>query len=111
MLGICAGIAGVWPDLWRILPFAARFLGTCAALYVFFWFRMLGSGDIKLMAVCVGILGVWDGMLVVFLGALCATAVVLLKSVGFGYVWLRGQEIRLAPYLLAGYGIWMLLAL
>lgn len=105
------GIAGAWPDFRELADFAGCFIGTCAVLYAFFWFRMLGSGDIKLMAVCVGILGIWNGMLVIFLGALCALAFVLWRSACCGYIWLRGQEIRLAPYLLAGYGIYALLTL
>lgn len=52
--------------------FLACVIGTCAAFYVLFLCRMLGAGDIKLMAVCSGILGPWDGCLVIFLGLFLA---------------------------------------
>lgn len=47
--------------------------GTCAVFYIFFLYRMLGAGDIKLMALCVGILGITDGAFVLFLGFLSAS--------------------------------------
>ena len=48
--------------------FILRFVGTCAVFYPFFLCRTIGAGDIKLMGVVTGFLGVWDGMLVIGLG-------------------------------------------
>ena len=33
---------------------------------ILYYFRMIGAGDIKLMGVVTGFLGVWDGVLVIF---------------------------------------------
>lgn len=52
----------------QIVVFLACVIGTCAAFYIFFLCRMLGAGDIKLMALCVGILGAEQGIPVIFLG-------------------------------------------
>ena len=54
--------------------FILRFVGTCAVFYPFFLCRTIGAGDIKLMGVVTGFLGVWDGMLVIGLGMVFAAA-------------------------------------
>lgn len=94
----------------EILTFFARVIGTCAVLYVFFLCRMLGAGDIKLMAVCVGILGAYDGGWMIFCGLLVALAREMWIARGWrdGYSEFRGRKVRLAPYLLCGYGLWLL---
>ena len=94
---------------------------------------MLGAGDIKLMSLCTGILGVWDGFFVIFLGlflaaaggafVLCSEGILwerLERLSGFVIRWGRdgklreypaeaGKErmIRLGPYLFLGYCIWL----
>lgn len=89
---------------------SARIIGTCAVLYIFFLCRMLGAGDIKLMAVCVGVLGVRDGVFVIFCGLLTALARELwtVKIWRDGYWGFRGRKVKLAPYLFAGYCVWLL---
>ena len=97
--------------LWPLLGFWGRTIGTCAVFYGFFLCRMLGAGDIKLMAVCVGILGIWRGGVLIFLGMMLS----LLASIVRGRVWkhgwlmIRGMKGRLAPYLLGGYLAMMML--
>lgn len=92
------------------MAFFTRVIGTCAVLYIFFLCRMLGAGDIKLMAVCVGVLGVRDGAAVIFCGLLA----VLIREMWIVKVWrdgywkLRGRKVRLAPYLFGGYCIWLI---
>lgn len=76
-------------------------LGTCALLYVFFLCNMLGAGDIKLMAVCMGSLGLKDGLTMIFLGLLLALFCYGGRYLRKGIFW--GQELRMAPYLFAGY--------
>lgn len=92
------------------LGFSARVVGTCAVLYIFFLCRMLGAGDIKLMAVCVGVLGVRNGVIVIFCGLLAALARELwtVKVWRDGYWGLRGRKVKLAPYLFGGYCVWLL---
>ena len=94
----------------ELLFYFGRVIGTCAVFYVFFLYRMLGAGDIKLMAVCVGILGVRDGGLMIFYGLLSALAVFCIRRKVWkhGLLMMRGSKIRLAPYLLAGYAVLML---
>lgn len=109
--------------------YAGRVAGTCALFYGLFLCRAMGAGDIKLMAVCTGFLGFWDGLTVIFLGLLLAGAEavrVMVRNGGFRERWtgfflyamcmvrsrsvsiypLRqstGHEIRLGPYLFWGY--------
>lgn len=81
-------------------------IGTCAVLYVFFLCRMLGAGDIKLMAVCMGILGFRNGIAVMLISMTLALLHSLIKFVRNGVFW--GQELRLAPYLLGGYCVYLM---
>ncbi len=65
------GIGGTgFGSLWGIRAgyFILRFVGTCAVFYPFFLCRTIGAGDIKLMGVIAGFLGVWDGVFVIGLG-------------------------------------------
>ena len=77
--GALAGTAGI-----RLLGYAGRVFGTCVILYPFFLCRMLGAGDIKLMAVMMGILGIWNGLTALFLGLFCALTAVFLKIIWKG---------------------------
>ena len=100
-------------DFWELILFLGRVVGSCAALYGFFLSRKLGAGDIKLMAVCVGILGVWDGICVIFGGCLLVLCEAFFRGYFsyfscIGKVSVRGQEVRLAPYLFGGYCLWYL---
>ena len=62
---------------------------------------MLGAGDIKLMAVCVGFLGVQNGLLVMGCGLGLAVLWAFGKFLKTGLFW--GQQLRLAPHLFGGY--------
>lgn len=54
--------AGTGGDVFILLAgLAARVIGTCAVFYTLFLCRMLGAGDIKLMALCTGLLGMGPG--------------------------------------------------
>ncbi|MBQ7796811.1 MAG: hypothetical protein IJ374_09670 [Lachnospiraceae bacterium] len=110
-----SGLVDGRPDVFgELLGFFGRVVGTCAVFYVFFLCRMLGAGDIKLMAVCVGILGVERGGCMIFCGMVLAllVACVRMKIWRHGVLCLRGLKMRLAPYLLAGYCVswWMAVA-
>ena len=54
--------------------FILRFVGTCVVFYPFFLCRTIGAGDIKLMGVIAGFLGVWDSVFVIGLGMIFAAA-------------------------------------
>ena len=112
---------------------AARAIGTCAVFYTLFLCRMLGAGDIKLMALCTGILGMGAGLQVIFSGLFLAA----LQAAGMiwrqGSLWTRMERIgtfivrsgregklleypgredkrntlRLGPWLFLGYCIWL----
>lgn len=94
---------------------------------------MLGAGDIKLMALCTGLLGMGPGLLVIFTGLFLAA----LRAAGMiwqqGSLWMRMERIgtfiirsgregklleypgredkrnilRLGPWLFLGYCIWL----
>ena len=51
--------------------------------------RTIGAGDIKLMGVVTGFLGVWDGMLVIGLGMVFAAAAASYRMIKQGTVWFR----------------------
>lgn len=70
-----------------VLEFWGCVTGTCAAFYVFFLCRMLGAGDIKLMALCTGFLGIRNGILVIFLSLLSAAAYGSWKLLKRGIFW------------------------
>ena len=100
LLGLAGGIAGA---LWGAGPggdafvllagLAARVIGTCAVFYTLFLCRMLGAGDIKLMALCTGLLGMGPGLLVIFSGLFLAA----LRAAGMiwqqGSLWMRMERI------------------
>ncbi len=140
LLGLAGGIAEI---LWEIgagretavqlAGLAVRVVGTCAVFYALFLCRMLGAGDIKLMALCTGLLGMGPGLRVIFSGLLLAA----LRAAGMiwkqGSLWLRMERIgsfvirsgragrlleypgredrrnilRLGPWLFLGYCIWL----
>ncbi len=110
------GAAGWIPvfDVW--IPYLGRIIGTCVVLYGFFHYRLLGAGDIKLMALCVGVLGIDRGLLVIFCGLLAVLAFEWWKEsrrIGLPvweirYVCLKGRAVRLAPYLFGSYAAWLL---
>lgn len=95
----------------QLFAFTGRVIGTCAVFYGFFLCRMLGAGDIKLMAVCVGILGIWRGTVLIFLGMILALLAAVIRGRVWTHGWLliRGMKVRLAPYLLGGYLAMMIL--
>ena len=88
-----------------ILDFLGLWIGTCAVCYGFFLIGMLGAGDIKLMAVCIGMLGIQRGGLLLFSGMLLALFVACVRGKIWKHGWLqmKNQELRLAPYLFAGF--------
>lgn len=119
----------------QIVGFLACAIGTCAVFYIFFLCRMLGAGDIKLMALCTGILGVEDGVFVIFLGLLPAAVHAAWILYSDGILWERlkrlsdfvirwGRDgkireypgraekermLRLGPYLFLGYCLRLIL--
>ena len=99
--------------------FILRFVGTCAVFYPFFLCRTIGAGDIKLMGVVTGFLGVWDGMLVIGLGMVwfrLERAARFAVETGMkgrlteypGY-FEKESLLRLGPYLFAGYCLFLLI--
>jgi len=115
--------------------FMLRFVGTCAAFYLFFLCRMIGAGDIKLMGLIVGFLGVGDGLLVLCLGFIFAAGAAASRMIRQETVWVRLERIarfavetgirgrlteypgafetesllRLGPYLFSGYCLFLLI--
>ena len=100
LLGLAGGIVGaIWGagtsgDVFILLAgLAARVIGTCAVFYTLFLCRMLGAGDIKLMALCTGLLGMGPGLLVIFTGLFLAA----LRAAGMiwrqGSLWMRMDRI------------------
>ncbi len=92
----------------ELLRFLGHVFGTCAVFYVLFLYKVLGAGDIKLLAISVGFLGVHQGIQMIFCGFLLALIVESVRANIWkcGYLGLRGIKIRLAPYLLLGYCLW-----
>ena len=102
---------------------------------ILYYFRMIGAGDIKLMGVVTGFLGVWDGVLVIGLGMVFAAVAASYRMIKQGTVWFRLERaarfavetgikgrlteypgyfekeglLRLGPYLFAGYCLFMLI--
>lgn len=139
--GLAGGLSGIFLQnagahgQWLLAAgFLGRIVGTCAVFYVLFLCRMLGAGDIKLMALCPGILGVWDGLLVIFLGLAFAAVRAAWRLCSRGILWERVMRLaefavrsgrdgklreypgraeresvmRLGPYLFLGYCAWLL---
>ena len=69
--------------------FILRFVGTCVVFYPFFLCRTIGAGDIKLMGVIAGFLGVWDSVFVIGLGMIFAAAAASYRMIKQGTVWFR----------------------
>lgn len=144
ILGLAGGLTGIFLGeaggnaQWLLMAgFLGRVIGTCAVFYVLFLCRMLGAGDIKLMALCPGILGVQDGLVVIFLGLALAAVRAAWKLCSRGILWERmarlaeftvrsgragrlleypGREekesvMRLGPYLFCGYCAWLVINL
>ena len=90
--------------------FLGHVFGTCAVLYVLFLWNVLGAGDIKLMAVSVGVLGVDRGVRMLLCGLLLAFFVesVLANVWKCGYLGFTGIKVRLAPYLFFGFCLFAL---
>ena len=73
----------------RVGYFILRFVGTCVVFYPFFLCRTIGAGDIKLMGVIAGFLGVWDSVFVIGLGMIFAAAAASYRMIKQGTVWFR----------------------
>ena len=93
----------------ELLRFFGHVFATCAVFYVLFLCRVLGAGDIKLLAVSVGFLGIRQGAEMIFCGFLLALIVESIRANVWncGYLGLMGTKIRLAPYLFGGFCLWM----
>ena len=115
--------------------FILRFVGTCAVFYPFFLCRTIGAGDIKLMGVIAGFLGVRDGVMVIGMGMLFAAVAASSRMIRQGTVWFRLERaarfavetgikgrlteypgcfekdslLRLGLYLFAGYCLFLLI--
>lgn len=118
----------------EVAGFLARLSAVCILFFPFFVCRMIGAGDIKLMGICVGALGIWDGIFAVFAGLLLAAAASAWKMYKDGsfrerlcflgrFAARTGREHRLSvyrewnyrrdviplgPFLAAGYSIYLL---
>lgn len=94
----------------EIFQFLGRVIGTCAVFYIFFLCRMLGAGDIKLMAVIVGNAGIQGGCEILFLGMMLALLVFCIQERvwKYGFLRMKNRELRLAPYLFAGFCLYMI---
>ena len=90
------------------MVFCVHVFGTCAVFYVLFLCKVLGAGDIKLMAVCTGILGMERSAQMILCGLVLALIVesVRLKIWKCGYPAFQSCKVRLAPYLFLGYCLW-----
>lgn len=145
-LGVCAAVCrgviwnGTVPvfdlDLFNreLLFFLVRFMGVCVVFFPLFLWRMMGAGDIKLMAVCVGNLGTSDGVFMVFLGLSLAAVAAARIMCREGQLWIRLEKlaafmveigrgkhqryqtryqkadvIHLGPYLFLGYCLYLVI--
>lgn len=54
------------------ISFLAGVIFISAVLFPLFFFRMMGAGDIKLMALLGGVFGIRQGSILLFFGLLCA---------------------------------------
>lgn len=131
-LWILYGSGGFWSHLAEAVICG---IAVCALFYLLFLCRMMGAGDIKLMAFCVSVLGMKDGFPVIFLGLLLAAIHGAEKLIAKGLLWEKmarlstfmlqwgydgklreypGREdgdsrIRMGGYLLSGCCLWLLL--
>ncbi len=85
--------------------FIARTLFTGAALYYFFYIRALGAGDVKLMAIIVGFLGVMPGLTVLFSGLVISVISFIFSCAASGILTPK-KKIKLAPSIFGGYVLW-----
>ena len=138
---ILAGImTGLGFRLWMqgpaaIVPFLVNISFPVIVLYLFFLMGAIGAGDIKLMGVITGFLGVWDGVLVIGFGMVFAAVAASYRMIKQGTVWFRLERaarfavetgikgrlteypgysekeglLRLGPYLFAGYCLFLLI--
>ena len=103
--------SGTTELIFNLIRVWVHVFGTCAVFYILFWGNMLGAGDIKLMAVCVGYLGIEQGLQMFFCGFLLALIVESLRAnvSGCGYPEAGRHRVRLAPYLFLGYCLFCLI--
>ena len=105
LLGLLTGIleifleahGGAFP-FWQLLGFVGRVVGTCAVFYGFFLCRMLGAGDIKLMAFTGILLGWQRNILAFFLACVLVVSHFMMNKNYF----LRSKKFAFAPYLSMG---------
>ena len=85
---ICALIGGfilTWSwalpgeNLWQLLLYGGRILTVTALWFPLFWLRMIGAGDIKLMALMAGYLGFRAGARAVLYGFFIGAVLAFLK--------------------------------
>ncbi len=94
----------------ELLSFLGHVFGTCAVFYVLFLCRVLGAGDIKLLAISIGFLGIERGAQMIVCGLLLALVVEIARANVWkcGYPDFKGMKVRLAPYLFLGYCLFAL---
>lgn len=78
-LGLCVLTAAKGQEVWSILKYMARLGGVMVILFPLFMFRVMGAGDIKMMAVITGCLGVSSGAKVILFGFLIGAILALVK--------------------------------
>lgn len=101
LAGLLAG--AVWTLMYDgrdfcLLFYFGRILAVCALFYGLFLLRMLGAGDIKLMALCVGIAGFEAGLMILLFGFLPAAACAYIRMRRQGT--LSSRILRLTEFVL-----------
>lgn len=64
--------------------FVVRVIGFSLPFMFLFFTRMLGGGDVKLIAVIGGLVGVRDGVIIIFLGFFIAAIIAFIRMIRFG---------------------------
>ena len=85
ILACAAGVCLTWQtaagkgSVWPLLLYTARLLVVAAVWFPLFRLRMIGAGDVKLMALIVGFLGFGTGVPVILYGFFIGAVLAFLK--------------------------------
>jgi prepilin peptidase CpaA len=78
-LGLCILTAAQGQELPAVLRYMARLMAVTAVLFPLFRFRVMGAGDIKMMAVITGCMGFAAGIKAIACGFLIGAVLALVK--------------------------------
>lgn len=78
-LGLCILDAAKGQEISAVLRYAVRLGAVTAALFPLFLFRVMGAGDIKMMAVMAGCLGLTVGIKAIACGFIVGAVLALVK--------------------------------